>query len=74
MEANLLESEAVVLIVFPLYPGPARHLFWLLVTAAIFHGAPSTGWRLVISCNGSVQENSCLPLFPGRNEKVPLLS
>lgn len=54
--------------------GLARHLFWLPVTVDIFHGAPSSGCRLVISYNGSVPKNSCLPLFPGRDEKTPLLS
>lgn len=54
--------------------GLARRLLWLPVTVAIFHGAPSSGCWLVISYNGSVGENSCLPLFPGRDDKVPLLS
>lgn len=55
-------------------PGPAQHLLCLPMTAAIFHGAPSSGCRLVISYNGSVSKNSCLPLFPWRDEKVTLLS
>lgn len=52
-----------------LYPGPAQHLFRLPVTVAIFHSAPSAGCWLVISYNGSVHENSCLPLFPEKRWK-----
>lgn len=52
----------------------AGRLFWLPVTVDIFHGAPFSGCWLVISYNGYVPKNSCLPLFLGRDEKVPLLS
>lgn len=55
-------------------PGPARHQLWLPVTGAIFHGPPFWGCWPVISYNGSVPENSCLPFILGRDEKVPLLS
>lgn len=55
-------------------PGPARHQLWLSVTGAIFHGPSFWGCWPVISYNGSVPKNSCLPLIPGREEKVPLLS
>lgn len=74
MQPNLSEFDAIGSHCLSTEDGPAQRGLRLLVTAAIFHGAPSPGCWLVISYNGSVPKNSCLPLFLGRDEKVSLLS